>query len=182
MEQQRQQEIARVLDEILDDGERFAVDCHDGCVDVQPIEEANLRPLSEEKPELYGRLLAVSEILSDAGSNFVLFAMITVAGICLTIYMNWTDTILGIDVERLQSFWVYAFALTACFFLSGHVALWIEASTYRRHRNDLIQAIRVAGLTRWYLLARISQDEDLSNIVEKLKTDSSGWGESRFDR
>lgn len=180
MDQDRQQEIAQSLKEFLVEGERLVVDCHDGRVDIQPIEEANLKPLAEEKPELYGHLLAVSETLSDAGSSFVLFAMMTVAAICLAVYMNWIDTFLSIDVQKFQSFWVYAFALVTSFFASGQIALWIEASAYRRHRDELIRAVREAGLTRWHLLARISQDEDLSNLVEKLKTDSRGWKDSRF--
>jgi len=181
MEQDRQEEIAESLEGLLVDGERFVVDCHDGRVDLQSIEEANLKPLAEEKPELYGHLLAVSEALSDAGSSFVLFAMITVAGICLAIHMDWIDTFLNVDVQKIQSPWVYAFVLIACFFASGQIALWIEASAYRRHRGEVIRAVRDAGLTRWHLLARISQDEDLSNLVEKLKTDSRPWGDSRFD-
>ena len=181
MEQERQQEIARSLEGILVEGEKFVVDCGGGRIDVQGIEEAIFRPLAEEKPELYGHLVAVSEILSDAGSNFVLFPMMTVAAICLTIHMKWIDTILGVDVDKVRSIWVYAIALTACFFVCGQIALWVEALVYRRYRADLIRAIREAGLSRWHLLARISKDEDMSNIVDKLKTDWREWSDSGFE-
>ena len=119
MEQERQEEIARTLENILVDGEQFVVDSHDGSVEVQPIENAKLRPLADEQPELYGHLLAVSEILSDAGSNFVLVPMMSVAIVCLTIHMEWIDTLLGLDIEEVRSFWVYAIALGTCFFRVG---------------------------------------------------------------
>jgi len=182
MEAERQEEIGRKLDGFLADGERFVAECHDARVDVQPIEDTKLRPLSDEDPELYGHLAAVSEILSDAGSNFVLFPMMTVAIVCLIIQMKWIDTIGGIDIEEVRSFWVYGIALGVCFFLSGHVALWVEGLAYRRYRDELVRHIRDAGFTRWHLLARISQDEDLSNIADKLKTDWREWSESGFDR
>ncbi len=181
MEPERQEEIARHLEEILVDGERFVVDSGGGHVHVEALEETRFPPLSEEKPDLYGHLAAVSEILSDAGSNFVLFPMMTVAAICLAIHMKWIDTFLGVDVDKVRSIWVYATVLTACFFLCGQIALWIEQFVYRRYRADLIRAIREAGFSRWYLLARISQDEDLSNIVDKLKTDWRKWSDSGFE-
>ena len=182
MEQKRQEEIALTLEGFLVDGERFVVDCHEDGVDVQPIEESRLKPLADEKPELYGHLLAVSEILSDAGSNFVLFPMMTVAVVCLIIHMQWVDTLIGIDIEELRNFWVYAVALGVCFFVCGQVALWVEGLAYRRYRDELIRHIREEGLSRWYLLARISADEDLSNVVDKLKTDWREWSSSGFDR
>ena len=182
MEQERQEEIARTLEDILVEGERFVVDRHQEGVDVQPIEDARLKPLSDEQPDLYGHLLAVSEILSDAGSNFVLFPMMTVAVVCLCIHMRWIDTIAGIDVDKLQSFWVYGIALGICFFVTGQIALWVEAFAYRRYRDELIRHIRETGFTRWHLLARISQDEDLSNVADKLKTDWRAWSASGFDR
>ncbi len=182
MDQDRQQKITKSLEGLLTEGEQLVVDCHEGHIDVQPIEEAKLRPLSEEKPELYGHLLAVSEILSDAGSNFVLVFMMTMAAICLSIHMEWIETILGVDIHKVQSLLVYVVVLTGSFFLSGHIALQIEGSAYRRYRADLIRAIREAGFSRWHLLARISQDEDLSNVVDKLKTDWREWSNSGFDR
>lgn len=182
MEQERQEEIARTLEKILIDGEQFVVDSRDGSVEVQPIENAKLRPLADEQPELYGHLLAVSEILSDAGSNFVLVPMMSVAVICLTIHMEWIDTLLGVDIEEVRSFWVYALALGICFFVSGQIALWVEAFAYRRYREALIRHIREAGFTRWHLLSRISQDEDLENVADKLKTDWREWSPSGFDR
>ena len=64
----------------------------------------------------------------------------------------------------------------------GQIAVWMEAASYRRQRSSLVEVIRRAGLTRWQVLARISQDEDLSNLAEKLKTDSRSWDEVGFDR
>lgn len=181
MDQQRQHEVAQKLEEILDEGDRFVVERHRGQVDVQPIDEARLPPLSEEKPELYGHLVAVSEILSDAGSNFILVPMVTVAIVCLIVHMRWINTLLGIDIEVIRNVWVYAASLTACFFLSAQIALWIEGFAYRRYRDDLIRAIREAGFSRWHLLARISGDEELSNVADKLKTDWRRWTDSGFD-
>ena len=106
---------------------------------------------------------------------------VVVFGLSSAPSQDWIDTFLNVDVGKIQSPWVYAFVLIASFFASGQIALWIEASAYRRHRGEVIRAVRDAGLTRWHLLARISQDEDLSNLVEKLKTDSRPWGNSRFD-
>ncbi|MHB8902753.1 MAG: hypothetical protein ACYC6Y_28670 [Thermoguttaceae bacterium] len=182
MEQKRKDEIGRALEDVLLEGERIVADREGGLVRVHSIEEAGFRPLAEEKPELYGHLAAVSEILSDAGSNFVLFPMITVATICLAIHMRWIDTILGIEVDKLRSIWFYALVLAACFFFCGQVALWVEAFVYRRYRTDVVRAIREAGFSRWYLLARISQDKDLSNIVDKLKTGWREWSETGFGR
>ncbi len=184
MEQKRKEEIARHLKEVelLVDGETVVVDCQEGEVHVREIDEAQSAPLSEEYPELYGHLAAVSEILSDAGSNFVLFPMLTVAVICLAIHMQWIDTLLGIDIEKMRSYWVYAVALSVCFFVCGQIALWVEQLVYRRYRADMIRAIGEAGLSRWRVLARISQDKDLSNIVDKLKTDWRRWSESGFEQ
>ena len=181
MDQQRHHEVVQKLAEILDEGDRFVVECRGGQVDVQPIDGARLPPLSEEKPELYGHLAAVSEILSDAGSNFILIPMVTLAIICLIVHMRWINTLLGIDIEAIRSVWVYATVLTVCFFLSGQIALWIEGFAYRRYRDDLIRRIREAGLSRWLLLARISGDEELSNVADKLKTDWRRWTDSGFD-
>ena len=108
--------------------------------------------------------------------------MMTVAVICLTIHMGWIDTIGGVDIVRVQSYWVYGVALGICFFVCGQIALWVEAFAYRRYRDELIRHIRESGFTRWHLLARISDDEDLSNVAEKLKTDWRGWSSSGFDR
>jgi hypothetical protein len=182
MDDARRRQIANVLEQTLVDGERVVVGRQDGVVDVEPIEEANLRSLAEEKPELYGHMLAINENLSDAGSSMVVFPMLGVAGICLMIHMSWIDTFLGIEIEKLRSFWVYLFAVVAGFFLFGQIAVWLEAAAYSRQRGSLVEAVGRAGLNRWQLLARIAQDDDLSNVAEKLKTDSRSWGDEGMAR
>jgi len=173
--EEQRQAIAESLDGIVADGERFVVDCHDGRIEVQEIEDADLRPLAEEKPELYGHLLAVSEVLSDAGASLVVFSMLLVAAICLTVHMQWIDTFLRVDIEHLRSIWVYGFALAASFFVVGQIAVWVEAAAYRRHREELIQSIHRAGIGRWHLLARIAEDEQLENVADHMKKDARPW-------
>lgn len=169
----REQEIADALAGLLDDGERWVVACRNGRIDVRPAEAASLKPFSEEQPDLYGYLLSVNEVLSDAGTSFVVTSMFVAAAVCLAIHMEWIDTLLRIEIERLQSVWVYSFALAATFFGSGHVALWIEAMAYRRHRGDLLLAIRQSGFTLNRLLARIAGDEELGKVAERLKLESA---------
>ncbi len=170
---EREQDIADALAGVLDEGERWLVACRSGRIDVRPAEAASLKPFSEEQPDLYGYLLAVNEVLSEAGTGFVMTSMFVVAAICLAVHMEWIDRLLRIEIERLQSVWVYAFALAATFFGSGQVALWIESMAYRRHREELLRAIRSSGFTLKRLLARIAGDGQLGKVAERLKTESA---------
>ena len=158
--EEREQDIADQLAGVLDEGERWLVACRGGRIDVRPAEAASLKPFSEEQPELYGYLLAVNEVLSDAGTGFVMTSMFVAAAICLAIHMEWIDRLLRIEIERLQSVWSRVRPGATFFVPDGWPG--IEAIAYRRHRNDLL-----ARCPRLHerLLARIAGDDQLGKVA-----------------
>ena len=169
--------IAAALEGVLEEGDAFLVRRTPERIEVTRPEPEESPPLDEAHPELYGHLLQVSEELSDAGCNLVWMGLAAVAGICLAIHMQWLDNVLGIDVERLRSLWVYGFAIVVTFFLCGYFAEQMEQRVYARRRGELMRTIREAGFTARTLLARIAKREDLKDVADQLKTDAQ-WPES----
>ena len=173
----RASRIAAALNGILETGDEFLVRRTAERIEVARPEPEESPPLDKAHPELYGHLLQVSEELSDAGCNLILMGVAAVAGICLAIHMQWLDSVLGIDAERLRSLWVYGFAMVVAFFFSGFVSEQMERRVYARRRGELMRTIRQAGFTARTLLARIAKQEDLKDVAGKLKTDAD-WSES----
>jgi len=174
---ERRSRIAAALEGVLEKGDAFLVRRAGDRIDVTRRNPGESPPLDEAHPELYGHLLQVSEELSDAGSNLVWMGVAAVAGICLAIHMQWLNSVLGIDAERLRSLWVYGFVMVVAFFFFGFVSEQMERRIYARRRGELMRTIRQAGFTARTLLARIAKQEDLKNVADKLKTDAE-WSES----
>ena len=106
-----------------------------------------------------------------AGGAVILMMLLTCADVAMRLFdrpIPGTYEIIGF-LGTLAA----AFALAATFFGSGQVALWIESMAYRRHREELLRAIRSSGFTLKRLLARIAGDGQLGKVAERLKTESA---------
>lgn len=171
-ENDRTARIAAALEGILETGDAFLVRRAADRIEVTRPEPEEPPPLDKAHPELYGHLLQVSEELSDAGSSLVWIGLAAVAGICLAIHMQWLDSVLGIDAQRLRSFWVYGFAMVVGLLSFGSLSGVMERRVYAQRRAGLMASIRQAGFTPRTLLARIEKDEDLDDVATKLKTDA----------
>ena len=162
----RSAEIADRLDGMLEDGEAITARHNGGEIEVSATSGA----LRVEHPQLYGRLLAASEDVSNVGTSMLPVVGIVAMGVCLAIQLEWFEAF-GIDAEKVRSFWFYGAVLLAGFFVFGYLVTVLEAQAYRRHRGSLAKAAQEAGYDRFVLLAQIEGDPSLNDVTEAIKKD-----------
>lgn len=161
---QKTEQISNALSGLVADGERFAVSGKKGAIEVRPISDKDA--LKILNPDLHGKLLAYEQRLVGSGNEvwfFLLGALLT----DILISTNLTQE-LGLNLERLQTWWVYA----------GSFAIGMTFNTFRlnarvkREFKRLSSSIRAevakANITEGELLSLLSNDPGLFNIKNRL--------------
>ena len=171
LSQRRSQDLAQQIRPHLEEGEEFTVYWNEDRVEVAPLTDANL--LQQAHPDLLGRLLALDNQISNAGSLLSWFGMSGLALACLTVHLGWVDTVLGQPIEKFQSLWVYALVIVLGFGLLGLVVSRFERAAYQHQRGPLIDAMKDAGLTHYEVLAMIEGSSELKRVAEQMKADAS---------
>jgi len=172
----QKRKIAEALTGVMRDGQRCLIQCSDG--DITVDSKVPAAEIKQKHADLYGQLLTANEAISDAGGWVGIVMFFTAAVFCLAIHMAWFNSVLGVPVERLQSFWLYLLVLAVVVIVSGGLVSVREQQAYRRHRQEVLRAIADAGSTKNAILTAINDDPALKSIAEWRKKDRVG--PSRF--
>ncbi len=164
----RQEQIADAVDQFIKPGEAWVIRKEEAGTDVT-LEGRSA--LATTHPELYGRLLQVSEQLSNAGGSLCIWGPLLVLLLCLGLHLNWFDAALGPFVDKLRNIWLYLLAATISFFLFGSLATFWERLAYRQYREAILRALDDANLPPHRLIALIEGDKSLDNLADQLKAD-----------
>lgn len=133
--------------------------------------------LRETHEELYGRCLALNEKLSE-GDSFNGFSMLfTIGTLTMALAFGWYREVPGWEQKQFGDQWeAYVLLLVGGFLGFGAFGCWLEARKYASLREELISAVRYAGLSRPTLIARLEGDDGVAKLLSHIKTDSD------FDR
>lgn len=129
--------------------------------------------LKQDHPELYGRLLIANEKVENVGTLSIWLMLAFVLGACVTIQMAWIDTVLGVPVQRLQGWGVYALIAVVSFVIYCIYTHFAEKAAFRNVRQPIIQYLNSYNLSVPWLIAQIENDSSVSDVAEQLKSDSS---------
>jgi hypothetical protein len=139
----------------------------------EPIEEpsGSPSPIKHQHPELYGKLLEVDKALQDAGAPLLLLYLILVLVVYCGLWFGWYKIIPGLEEVDLGVCVVYA--------LVGGVftAIWLahcnlrQRRCYQQHREEIVEFLHGAGLSRYQLLTDLEGDKSLRDVSDALKRD-----------
>jgi hypothetical protein len=170
LEEQRQADLRRHLEEAVFEGESFLVSRQDGELEVEPAPGASRIRRADE--ELYGVLLSIEQCLADAGRIWRWLVRIGVLTAVIALELGWIERIGQVNAARLRSWWLYLL-LAVCGFVVN--ILITEAATHRvyaRRRDELHEAIEKSGLNRYRVLSLIETDGTLTHVARLLKKDN----------
>ncbi|MSQ96696.1 MAG: hypothetical protein EXR98_19380 [Gemmataceae bacterium] len=155
--------------ELLKDGEEVTIAFLDGDVHV---EESYRSKFERLHPKLYGRLLSIEAQMSAGWSPYVA-ALLLAGSFIFGLQLSWWTPLLGETACDLLNLWWFFLVLPVVLsFLATHVCAGWGAHVYRRHRAELLQLIAAAELDRDLLLVMLKGEEDLENVVYRLKLDT----------
>src|SRR5437867_1463518 len=156
-EDNRRQQLAGTLRDVLDEGEAYNVYCHEGEVYVN---DAETSVCAVRHPRLYGRLLSLSARLDEAGAGLGRVPTLVVLTFCVGIHLRWWDDWLGAQlVTQLDSFWFFLLILYALFQGVGIVSRALQRVVYQGGREELFALMAQENIDRDLLLALIEGDE-----------------------
>jgi hypothetical protein len=170
-EKERAERIAAALQDILVEREKLVVCKVAGRVVVTEADEGVSPSMSQSHPELFGHLLEIGEELARAGRALALPVFLVAVILCAAIQMKWHDRVFGIETEQLQGFWVYILIAMVAWWVHSMIVRVRVSMVYRRRRDELLAAIRQAGLSRRYVLAGIEGNANLLQLAKRLKLD-----------
>ena len=172
MSNEKEEQIAAALTDIVDPGTTWVVRRIANEILVEP-HEVSSQHRSGLSAALVARLDALNQRLSDCGGTASLVLLLGVVVMCVGIQLNWFSTLLGPYQVYVQSIWFYLAICGATFFLTGLVTTKWEANLYRRHRDSLFDLIQRDGTTPADVYLKIKDDDELSNLVARMKEDSA---------
>ncbi|MDJ0974429.1 MAG: hypothetical protein QNJ98_08230 [Planctomycetota bacterium] len=167
MQEYRIQELRNALRDHLSPGESFRAYWQDDELRVVP-DEGDAGLVYEDKA-FYGMLLTINERVSNAGTTLALFGLGLSAFVILSIAFNWFPDLTG-GLDDLRAWWFYVMAGLAGLVFTGWLTGFRERAAFRETERDLEDGLDRLGLTRYALLAIINDDEELSSLVEMLKS------------
>jgi hypothetical protein len=166
---ERIQRRAENFRELLRDGDEVTIAYQDGEVRV---EESFRSKFERAHAKLFGRMLSI-EAQMDAGL-FPYFAALVLSGVViLGLSLHWWDAVLTETVSSaMDAWWFYTvLPLTLLYLARLGCGRW-EAFIYRRNRVGLMDLIAAERLDRDVLLVMLREEDDLRNVVHKLKLDA----------
>ena len=166
----RKTQIVKAVDHLIQPGETWVM--KKGEENGIEVLRDGTSSLESTHPELYGRLLKVSEQLSNAGGGMCIWGPLLVLVFCLGLHLNWFDGVLGGAADKLRSVWFYILAAIVSFFAFGSLARTWERLKYRQYRDAVLRASEDEQITPHRLIANIEGDEALENLADQLKADS----------
>jgi hypothetical protein len=170
-------DIAKAVEHLVKPGESWIVrKGEDAEVEVS---RETTSSLATTHPDLYGRLLKISEQLSSAGGSFIIWGILAVVVMCVGLHLHWFDSLLGEFVENIRSIWFYLVATVVAFLASVELAQLKERGMYRRCRESILQDVKAAGISPHGLITLVEGDDALSDLADHLKKDKdsmSGGG------
>jgi len=168
-EDDRAKEIAGAMEHLLKPGDAWIVRRSEEN-GIEAVPEGRSK-LASTNPELYGRLLTISEQLSSAGGALCIWGPVLVLVLCLGLHLNWFENVLGGNAEKFRSIWLYGLAFVIAFFLFGGIAKVWERMKYKQYRDGVLSALDQAKVTPHRLIADIEGDEALEHLADQMKED-----------
>ncbi len=163
-------QIVRAVEHLIQPGEAWTVR-KDQEARIEVVRDTK-STLSSTNPELYGRLLNVSERLSNAGGSLCIWGPIGVLVLCLGLHLNWFEGVLGDAADRFRSIWFYILAAFVSFFAFGGIARYWERFKYGQFRDAVLRALDEAKISPHRLIADIEGDGALEHLADQLKDDA----------
>ncbi len=166
----RANEIARAVNPLIKPGEAWVVRKSEESTNAMAFPQGT-SSLTATNPELYGRLLKVSEQLSEAGGALCIWGPIVVVVCCLGLHLDWFQGVLGEAANKFRSLWLYIVAFIISVFLFGGLARAWERVKYGQYRDEIMRVLDDAKIPPHRLIALIEGDEALDDLADQLKTD-----------
>jgi hypothetical protein len=165
---QRLDEVARVVKDYLREGEALLVQCQDDDILVEPAPHTKFQ---RDHPRLHGRLLSLNEQMEIGCA--VSIGLLVLGGVfCLGLHVGWWDDVIPPNViEKLRTWWFYAPLFVVLFFVGDAWSTWREKRVYRRGRPELMLLLRNEGFDRDTLVSAIQGVEDFERVAKQLKRD-----------
>ncbi|HZZ80824.1 MAG TPA: hypothetical protein VFE62_20140 [Gemmataceae bacterium] len=166
---ERIQRRAENFRELLRDGDEVTIAFSEGEVHVA---ESYRSQFERKHAKLFGRMLSIEAQMETGLSPY--FAALVLTGIILFgLSIGWWDGVLGETVSSaLNSWWFYIVLPPALLYLGRVCCIRWENFVYRRNRRELVDLIAAEKLDRDVLLVMLRDEDDLGNIVYKLKLDA----------
>lgn len=167
MQAHRIREVEELLRGHLYPDEAFRVVWESGELTVVPGEGEEAR--LPDDPDFHGQLLSLNERISDAGSLLALFGLGGTLFVILAIAFDAFPNVTG-SLDILRAWWFYVVAAVAGLALTTSLTSLRERAVFRRAASELDDGLERHGLSRYALLSIINDDDDLSSLVEMLKS------------
>ena len=123
--------------------------------------------------DLYGILMTASRRISNVGTFSIFILGAGALGLCVAIHMRWFDYLVGIPVDKLRGWGVYAVIIVVAFILFITHLNIRGNQVYRQFKSRILRSIQEADMTVESLLTDIADDEALSDVKEKLMEDKN---------
>ncbi len=178
---ERAAEIAGRLKDVVRDGESFLVTAEDGEVSVtESVKGGRVSALRDSHPDLYGRLLAVSDGVSRAGALLRRLVWLAAAGLCVALMAGLLDdTILGGAAEEGLHWVSVGVFLLAAALVNGLLAAVFRGLFWAQSRMAVHRSVGDAGFSGFTVLAMIEGDGAVASAGARLKRDLAR-GTERF--
>jgi hypothetical protein len=141
--------------------------------DTRDAEEDNSRAsgLKQTHKDIYGLLLLVNHRIYDV-VGWTFFVLISSAlFLCVSIYMRWFDSLLGIPLDRLRDIGVYVLIAVIAFLASTAISNFRGNMVYRAARTEILNRLNKSNISIETLLAEIADDKKLDQIRDKMMKD-----------
>jgi hypothetical protein len=173
VKKERAKEIADRLKDVVRDGESFLVTSEDGEVSVkESVSGGRVSPLRDSHPDLYGRLLAVSDGVSRAGGLLRRLVWLATAGLCVALVAGLLDdTFLGGAAEEGLHWVSVGVFLLAAAIVNGTLAGIFRGLFWAQARTAAHRDIGDAGFSGFAVLAMIEGDGAVAPAGARLKRD-----------
>ncbi len=166
----REEIIAEALEPLLRDGEAFQVYRDKGEVHVLDIGTSMCAILY---PRLYGRLLSLSTIITNAGVGIGRIPLLLAGLFCIGIRMRWWEDFMSAPLlAKLDNGWFFVLVFFLVLSILQTITGWLQKQAYRRHRDDLFRLMEESNVDRDELITLISEDENVERVAWYLELDT----------
>jgi hypothetical protein len=137
----------------------------------QPIREPTVSPIKYRHPELYGKLLEVDKAIQDVAAPLLFVYLILLLAFYCSLWFEWYKSIPALAELNVETWLVYilVFVVVAGIWLAH--AAFVQRRCYQRHREEILDLIHAAGISRYRLLAALEGDKAVRDVSDALKRD-----------